>query len=205
MTISFQELASAGKSIVPVIALPSLDCAQPLADTLSSCGFHVLEITLRTDCALEAIKLLSDTRPNLVIGAGTVKNSGQLTQAIAAGAQFVVSPGTDAVMIEQANNQGVALVPGVMTPSEIMIAENHGLDTVKLFPAALAGGTDFISAMSAIFPTIKFFPTGGVSEDNVNQYLSLPNVVCAGGTWLTPKSLMEKGHWDKIHEIAQRC
>ena len=111
MTISFQELASAGKSIVPVIALPSLDCAQPLADTLSSCGFHVLEITLRTDCALEAIKLLSDTRPDLVIGAGTVKNSGQLTQAIAAGAQFVVSPGTDAVMIEQANNQGVALVP----------------------------------------------------------------------------------------------
>ena len=205
MSTHFQELAKAGKPIVPVIALPSLDCALPLADTLSSCGFKVLEITLRTDCGLEAIKLLRDSRPELVVGAGTVKNSRQLTQVVAAGAQFVVSPGTDAVMIDQANNHGVALVPGVMTPSEIMTAENHGLDTVKLFPAALAGGTEFISSMNAIFPGLKFFPTGGVSEDNVNQYLALQNVICAGGTWLTPKSLMEKGHWDKIHEIAQRC
>lgn len=205
MTTNFQELASIGKPIVPVIALPTLDCALPLADTLSNCGFKVLEITLRTDCGLDAIKLLRDSRPDLVIGAGTVKNSQQLAQVLAAGAQFVVSPGTDATMIEQANNQGVALVPGVMTPSDIMTAENLGLNTVKLFPAGLAGGTDFITAMNSIFPGLKFFPTGGVSEDNVNQYLALPNVICAGGTWLTPKNLMEKGHWDRIHEIAQRC
>lgn len=205
MTTNFQELASIGKPIVPVIALPTLDCALPLADTLSSCGFKILEITLRTDCGLDAIKLLRDSRPDLVIGAGTVKNSQQLAQVLAAGAQFVVSPGTDGTMIEQANNQGVALVPGVMTPSDIMTAENLGLNTVKLFPAGLAGGTDFITAMNSIFPGLKFFPTGGVSEDNVNQYLALPNVICAGGTWLTPKNLMEKGHWDRIHEIAQRC
>ena len=205
MTTNFQELASIGKPIVPVIALPTLDCALPLADTLSNCGFKVLEITLRTDCGLDAIKLLRDSRPDLVIGAGTVKNSQQLAQVLAAGAQFVVSPGTDGTMIEQANNQGVALVPGVMTPSDIMTAENLGLNTVKLFPAGLAGGTDFITAMNSIFPGLKFFPTGGVSEDNVNQYLALPNVICAGGTWLTPKNLMEKGHWDRIHEIAQRC
>ncbi len=205
MTISFQELAQSGKPIVPVIALPSLECALPLADTLSSCGFTVLEITLRTDCALDAIKLLVDERPELVIGAGTVKTATQLEQTLDAGAQFIVSPGTDADMILHAQERNVALVPGVMTPSEIMVAENLGLDTVKLFPAALAGGTDFISAMGSVFPNIKFFPTGGVSEDNVNTYLALDNVICAGGTWLTPKRLMEKGDWSRIHEIAQRC
>lgn len=205
MTISFQELAKKGKPIVPVIALPNLECALPLADTLSSCGFNILEITLRTECALDAIKLLVESRPELVIGAGTVKNSLQLQQTLDAGAQFIVSPGTSAEMISKAKEYNTAVVPGVMTPSEIMEAENLGLDTVKLFPASLAGGTDFISAMAAVFPGIKFFPTGGVTEDDVNSYLALPNVVCAGGTWLTPKLLVEKGDWNKIHEIAQRC
>lgn len=205
MTISFQELAKKSKPIVPVIALPSLECALPLADTLSSCGFNILEITLRTDCALDAIKLLVESRPELVIGAGTVKNIKQLQQTLDAGAQFIVSPGTQAEMIAQANAHGTAIIPGVMTPSEIMVAENLGLDTVKLFPAALAGGTDFIRSMASVFPGMKFFPTGGVSEDDVNSYLALSNVVCAGGTWLTPTSLMEKGDWSRIHEIAQRC
>jgi len=205
VTISFQELASNSKPIVPVIALPSLESALPLADTLSSCGFTMLEITLRTDCALDAIKQLRQQRPELIIGAGTVKNSQQLQQSLDVGAQFIVSPGTDPDMIQQAKAQQVALVPGVMTPSEIMQATNLGMDTVKLFPAALAGGTDFISAMAAVFQGVKFFPTGGVSEDNVNQYLTLPNVICAGGTWLTPASLVSRGDWNKIHEIAQRC
>lgn len=205
MTTRFQELATQGKPIVPVIALPTLECALPLADTLSSCGFKVLEITLRTDCALDAIKLLAESRPELVIGAGTVKNRQQLEQTLDAGAQFIVSPGTDAAMIRQAQERNVAVVPGVMTPSEIMVAENLGLDTVKLFPAALAGGTDFIRAMAAVFPAIKFFPTGGVTEDDVNAYLGLPNVICAGGTWLSPAGLMERGDWNRIHEIAQRC
>lgn len=205
MTISFQELACNSKPIVPVIALPSLESALPLADTLSQCGFTMLEITLRTDCALEAIKTLRKQRPELTIGAGTVKNREQLQQALDAGSQFIVSPGTDETMIIAAKNQGVALVPGVMTPSEIMHATNLGMDTVKLFPAALAGGTDFISAMAAVFQGIMFFPTGGVSEDNVNEYLALDNVICAGGTWLTPQSLVSKGDWSRIHEIAQRC
>lgn len=205
MTISFQELARNSKPIVPVIALPSLESALPLADTLSQCGFTLLEITLRTDCALEAIKTLREQRPELTIGAGTVKNCEQLQQALDAGSQFIVSPGTDETMIIAAKNQGVALVPGVMTPSEIMHATNLGMDTVKLFPAALAGGTDFISAMAAVFQGIMFFPTGGVSEDNVNEYLALDNVICAGGTWLTPQSLVSKGDWSRIHEIAQRC
>lgn len=205
MTISFQELAKNSKPIVPVIALPTLESALPLADTLSNCGFTMLEITLRTDCALDAIRLLRRERPDLIIGAGTVKNLQQLEQALEAGSQFIVSPGTDADMIKQAEAKDVALVPGVMTPSEIMAAVNLGLDTVKLFPAELAGGIDFINAMASVFQGVDFFPTGGVSEDNVSQYLALPNVICAGGTWLTPTNLVSKGDWNRIHEIAQRC
>jgi 2-dehydro-3-deoxyphosphogluconate aldolase/(4S)-4-hydroxy-2-oxoglutarate aldolase len=202
---TFKELVSGCKRIVPVISLPSLESALPLADTLGSCGFTVLEITMRTDCALQAIALLRRERPDLIIGAGTVKNLSQLKQAMAAGSQFIVSPGINVEMIKHAQAENVHLVPGVMTPSEIMLAENLGLSTVKLFPASLAGGTDFIQSMSSVFPAISFFPTGGVTEDNVNEYLNLDNVLCAGGTWLTPKKLVENGDWTRIHEIAQRC
>lgn len=205
MTSGFQTLIQGSKPIVPVIVLPTLDAALPLADTLASCGFRVLEITLRTECALDAIRLLRDARPELCIGAGTVKNSVQLQQALDAGSHFIVSPGTQPEMIMEAARHQVPLVPGVMTPSEIMTAENLGLDTVKLFPASLAGGTEFLSAMGSVFSGIKFFPTGGVSEDSVNEYLALDNVACVGGSWLTPKKLLLEGHWDKIREIAQRC
>ncbi len=205
MSNSFRSLMEGRKSIVPVIVLPNLDSALPLADTLSAAGFTTLEITLRTDCALEAIAQLRQARPELVVGAGTVKNPGQLRAALDSGSQFIVSPGTSPELIQGAAARGVPVVPGVMTPSEIMTAENLGLDTVKLFPASLAGGVDFIKAMGAVFPGIGFFPTGGISEDNVDQYLALPNVVCAGGSWLTPGSLVTAGNWDRIHEIAHRC
>lgn len=205
MSEQIQTLLKDSKPIVPVIALPNLDCALPLADTLAECGFKVLEITLRTECALEAIKLLRDNRPDLRVGAGTVKSVSQLDQAIAAGSQFIVSPGTHADMIQKAQSQRIPLIPGVMTPSEIMTAENLGLSTVKLFPASLAGGVDFLKAMASVFANMSFFPTGGISEDTVDEFLSLTNVVCVGGSWLSPKELMLQGQWDRIREIAQRC
>lgn len=205
MNSSFRQLLGDSKRIIPVITLPDTDMALPLADTLSSSGFNVLEITLRTQYGLNAIELLRNQRPEMTIGAGTVKNQKQLTDVINAGAQFAVSPGLDENMIQNALAHDVQMIPGVMTPSEIMQAENMGLKTVKLFPATLAGGTDFIQAMSSVFPEMGFFPTGGIREDSVNDFLELDNVICAGGTWLTPMSLLLKNDWAKIHEIALRC
>lgn len=202
---SIEHFFSDNKRIVPVIALPELDLAVPLADTLASCGFTVLEITLRTSCALDAIRLLRAERPRLHIGAGTVKNLEQLEATLAAGAQFIVSPGLDLAMVEKADRHDIPLVPGIMTATELMQAENAGLPVVKLFPAGLAGGTDFIDAMNPVFPHMTFFPTGGISEENVGEYLSRPNVVCAGGSWLTPAKLLQQRDWAKLHSIASRC
>jgi len=200
-----KEFVKHNKRIVPVITLPDLASAIPLADTLSSCGFQVLEITLRTEWALAAIAQLKQERPGLLIGAGTVKNETQLLQSIDAGAEFIVSPGLDAKLVQQAQSNNVQMIPGVMTPTEIMEAENQGLETVKLFPASLAGGADFIRSMASVFPGMSFFPTGGITEDNINDYLNMPNVLCAGGTWLSPIPLLQKGDWNRIHEIALRC
>lgn len=193
------------KRIVPVIALPDLDAALPLADTLAACGFTVLEITLRTSYGIDAIRTLREQRPQLIVGAGTVKNVLQQRKALDVGAQFIVSPGLDMAMIELAHHRNIPLVPGIMTASELMTAENAGLPVVKLFPASLAGGTDFIDAMSPVFPQMKFFPTGGISEENVGDYLARSNVVCAGGSWLTPAKLLQQHDWVKLHSIASRC
>lgn len=193
------------KRIVPVIAIPELEVALPLADTLASCGFTVLEITLRTPCGIDAIRTLREHRPQLIIGAGTVKNAMQQREVLDSGAQFVVSPGLDMAMIELAHHRDIPLVPGIMTATELMTAENAGLPVAKLFPAGLAGGTDFIDAMGPVFPQMAFFPTGGISEENVGDYLSRPNVVCAGGSWLTPAKLLQQRDWAKLHSIASRC
>ena len=205
MDTSFKHLIGNNKRIIPVISLPTLEAALPLADALASTGLKVLEITLRTEHGLAAIATLRQQRPELIVGAGTVKNTAQLQQCIDAGAQFAVSPGIDRDMVETSLAQQVTMIPGTMTPSEMMLAENLGLKTVKLFPASQAGGADFIRSMASIFPCLEFFPTGGITEDSVNDYLELDNVVCAGGTWLTPSTLVKNQAWAKIHEIAQRC
>ena len=193
------------KKIVPVIALPELDMALPLADTLASCGFTVVEIPLRTECALEAIRHIGRARPAITVGAGTVKNTDQLKAAADAGARFIVSPGLDPAMVRDARRQELPLVPGIMTATELMLAENEGIPVVKLFPAVLAGGTDFIEAMKPVFPHMQFFPTGGINEESAADYLALDNVLCIGGSWLTPARLLQQRDWHRIHEIASRC
>lgn len=193
------------KRVVPVIALPALEMALPLADALAAGGVGVLEITLRTPCALDAIRLLSRERPDLPIGAGTVKSPAQLEHVIAAGARFAVSPGFDPAMVKLAKQTGVPLIPGVMTPSELMQAEKAGVSVVKLFPAALAGGTAFIDAMKAVFPDIRFFPTGGISEQTAGDYLARDNVLCIGGSWLTPAGVLLQRDWNQVRELASRC
>ncbi len=202
---SIDALFADSKKIVPVIALPELDMALPLADTLYACGFKVLEITLRTPCALEAIKTIAQLRPDIVVGAGTVKNALQMEWALEAGAAFIVSPGFDLEMVNQAKVRELPVIPGIMTATELMEAENAGLSVVKLFPATLAGGTDFIDAMKPVFPDIKFFPTGGITEETVGTFLARENVLCVGGSWLTPSRLMQQRDWPRIHEVASRC
>lgn len=193
------------KQIVPVIALPELDMALPLADLLASCGFGVLEITLRTACALDAIRLLNRERPDIITGAGTVKNAQQLDAVADVGARFAVSPGLDLEMLNRARHRNVPLIPGIMTATELMQAENENLSLVKLFPASLAGGTEFIDAMKPVFPGMKFFPTGGITEMSVDEYLQRTNVLCVGGGWLTPADLLQQRNWQAIHDIAVRC
>jgi len=202
--IAFEELLTDSKKIVPVVSLPDLELAVPLVETLASCGFNLIEITLRTECALDAISRLSRERPDIVIGAGTVKTCAQLESAVQAGARFIVSPGLDLSMINKADHQNVPIIPGIMTATELMQAENIGLRVAKLFPAMLAGGVDFLSAMQPVFPDMKFFPTGGIREDNLNEFLACENVLCVGGTWLTPTKLVEQQDWAKLREIASR-
>ena len=201
----FQQFLQHSKKVVPVISLPSLDMALPLMDALAAGGITVVEITLRTDCALDAITLLTRERPQLVVGAGTVKNAQQLQAVLSAGARFIVCPGLDLRLVEAAQKASVPILPGIMTPTELMLAENAGLDTVKLFPATLAGGVEFISAMQAVFPAMKFFPTGGIGEATLQDFLNCGNVVCVGGSWLTPAKLLQQQDWTKIRELAARC
>ena len=193
------------KKIVPVIALPELDMALPLADALASCGFSVLEITLRTACGLAAIRLLAKERPDIIIGAGTVKNANQLQAAADAGAQFIVSPGLDLGMVNSARSRNIPLVPGIMTATELMQAENENIPVVKLFPASLAGGTEFLDAMKPVFPGMQFFPTGGITETTAGDFLARNNVLCVGGSWLTPAKLLQQRDWQAIRDIASRC
>ena len=202
---AFADFFSDNKRIVPVIALPELDMALPLADLLAENGFTVLEITLRTRCGLDAIHLLAKERPALITGAGTVKNLQQLQQVREAGARFIVSPGLDLDMVTQAERNQVPLVPGVMSATEVMQAENAGITTVKLFPANLAGGTAFIDAMKPVFPALQFFPTGGISETTAVNFLQRDNVICVGGSWLSPANLLQQRDWPTLRAIAARC
>ena len=201
---AFEELLAENKKIVPVVSVPALELAVPLVDSLVSSGFNLIEITLRTDCALDAISRLSIERPDVIIGAGTVKTCAQLEHAVQAGARFIVSPGLDIGMVNEANHQNIPIIPGIMTATELMQAENIGLRVAKLFPAMLAGGVDFLNAMQPVFPEMKFFPTGGIREDNLNEFLACDNVLCVGGTWLTPTKLVIQQDWAKLREIASR-
>lgn len=195
-------LLKQGKRVVPVITMPSVEDALPMASALAQGGLSVLEITLRTPAGLGAIATLRQQRPELLIGAGTVRSLAELEQAVGAGAQFIVSPGLNPDMVKAADKLQVPIVPGVMTPSEIMQARALGLNLIKLFPALQAGGISFLQAMAAVFPDMTFFPTGGIRPETASDFLALPNVICVGGTWLTPLQAMKQGQWDEITRLA---
>lgn len=169
--------------VIPVLTVGSADEAERACRALLAGGLTTVEITFRTEAAADAIRRASRL-DGLVAGAGTVRSVGQLEAAIEAGAQFAVAPGTDPEVVAAAQRAGVTFVPGAATPTEIDRARSLGCEIVKIFPAALLGGPAFIRTMSAVFPDVRFMPTGGVTAADVAEYLALPSVVACGGTWI---------------------
>ena len=170
--------------VVPVLTADTADGAVRACEALLAGGLTSVEITLRTDVALEAIRRASRIG-GLVVGAGTVLTESQLAAALDAGAQFAVAPSTNPTVVRAAQRAGVVFVPGAATPTEIDLARSLGCEVVKIFPAAVVGGPAFIKAVSPVFPEVKFMPTGGITAENVADYLALPSVVACGGTWIT--------------------
>lgn len=189
--------------IVPVIAIKNLKDAVPLANALIEAGVKVLEVTLRTNCGLEAIKAIKQQVPNAIIGAGTVTNALQYQQAVEAGAQFVISPGLTESLLQKSTEYEIPFIPGIATPSELMLAKDYGLSYLKFFPAEINGGIKALQAFKGPFSEIRFCPTGGINEKNYQDYLALENVLCVGGTWFVPNDAIEQGDFTKITELAK--
>ncbi|WP_120845888.1 bifunctional 4-hydroxy-2-oxoglutarate aldolase/2-dehydro-3-deoxy-phosphogluconate aldolase [Helicobacter pylori] len=191
--------------IVPVVVIEDLSDAVPLAQSLIEGGIPIIEVTLRSNCALEAIELIAKNVPKMCVGAGTILNPTQLEQAQNRGAEFLISPGLTIKLLEHAKKKDMPLIPGVSSSSEIMQALELGYSALKFFPAEHCGGVKLLNAFNGPFKGVKFCPTGGVSVDNMHSYLNLENVLCVGGSWLTPKDLVQNKEWDKITEICKRA
>ncbi|MBZ7964907.1 MULTISPECIES: bifunctional 4-hydroxy-2-oxoglutarate aldolase/2-dehydro-3-deoxy-phosphogluconate aldolase [Campylobacter] len=190
--------------IIPVITIYDLKTSVNLAKALIDGGIKILEITLRTQEAIEAIKLISKEIPEAVVGAGTVLNAKMLEEVKNAGAKFAISPGLNTILAKEAKNVDLPLIPGIATAGELMLALEFGFKNLKFFPAQAAGGVNMLKSFSAPFQEVKFCPTGGISLDNMNDYLKLDNVLCVGGSWLTPKELILDKKWDQITQIAKQ-
>lgn len=188
--------------VVPVIVIDDAKSAVPLARALVAGGLKAIEITLRTPAALDAIKAVSDEVEGAVAGAGTVLDSRQWDAAIKAGSRFVVSPGAGPSLLDAADKSDVPLLPGAVTASEVMRLRDLGYSVMKFFPAEQAGGASYLNALSSPLAGIQFCPTGGISLKNAKDYLSLPNVVCVGGSWVAPKAMVASGDWAGITKLA---
>ncbi|WP_041916535.1 bifunctional 4-hydroxy-2-oxoglutarate aldolase/2-dehydro-3-deoxy-phosphogluconate aldolase [Desulfocapsa sulfexigens] len=191
--------------VVPVIVIHDLDHAVPLAKALVAGGIKVLEVTLRTPVAIEAIRMISEEVPDAIVGAGTVATEDDLDAVAAAGGVFAISPGLTPALLSAAINGPIALIPGISTASELMLGMEYGLREFKFFPAEAAGGIQMIKAIGAPFPQATFCPTGGISPENYKKYLGLGNVACVGGSWLAPGDAMKQGAWQKITDLARKA
>ncbi len=191
--------------IVPVMVINNAEHAVPLARALVEGGITVLEITLRTKAALESIRRIKAQVPDAIVGAGTIINVDTLNQAIEAGAEFIVSPGTTEKMIDAAIATGIPLLPGVANPSEAMRLLEKGLTEMKFFPAEAAGGIPMLKSIGAPIPQISFCPTGGINQNNVKAYYDLPNVACVGGSWMCASSLVDAENWSEITRLSQEA
>ncbi|RJG01703.1 bifunctional 4-hydroxy-2-oxoglutarate aldolase/2-dehydro-3-deoxy-phosphogluconate aldolase [Noviherbaspirillum sedimenti] len=189
--------------VIPVIAIDELQQAVPLAQALVAGGIRVLEVTLRTVHGLAAIRAIAEQVPQAIVGVGTLTRPEEFVAARDAGAVFGVSPGLTSALISAARASGLPLLPGVMTPSEVMAAREAGFNQLKLFPAVPAGGVGMLKALAGPLPDTLFCPTGGISLETAPQFLALGNVACVGGSWLTPKEALRAGDWPAITALAQ--
>ena len=189
--------------VMPVMVIQNLEDAVPLAEALVAGGIRVLEITLRTSIALEAIKLISDNVKDAIVGAGTITTPEQLKAAEAAGAVFAISPGLTPTLLVAAQTGNIALIPGIATLSELMLGMEYGLDHFKFFPAEAAGGIPMLKAIAGPVPYVTFCPTGGISPENYRDYLALNNVACVGGSWLAPADAVKAKDWARVTELAR--
>lgn len=193
---------------VPVVPLVQSDdpaIAVQISRALAAGGLSVAEVVFRTDRALECLKAVADEVPEMIAGAGTVLSANQANAAVDAGAQFIVSPGLDDGVVAVAKERGVPVYPGIVSPSELQHAYNLGLDTVKFFPASIAGGVPAIKALASVFRTMRFMPTGGVSPGNLAEFLAVPAVLACGGSWLTPADAIASDDYDQITKLAQEA
>jgi 2-dehydro-3-deoxyphosphogluconate aldolase/(4S)-4-hydroxy-2-oxoglutarate aldolase len=189
--------------VIPVIAIDDINHAVPLARALVAGGIRVLEVTLRTEHGLAAIRAIAEQVPDAILGVGTLTQPDEFAAARDAGAVFGVSPGLTLNLIQASRSSGLSLLPGVMTPSEVLSAREAGFRQLKLFPAVPAGGVGMLNAIAGPLPDMLFCPTGGISQGTAAQFLACKNVVCVGGSWLTPKDAMVAGDWNKITELAK--
>ena len=192
-------------TVIPVLEVERLEDAAPLALSLAAGGLNVAELTMRTEHALEAMQLMQAAAPDLIIGMGTIRSLQDASAAADAGAAFLVSPGAGPNLLSALAELSIPSLPGVATASEAMTAQEQGFDVLKFFPAESAGGVDYLKALYGPLPDIRFCPTGGIGADLAPQYLSLPNVVCVGGSWIAPRKLIEAGDWKRIEDNAQRA
>lgn len=191
--------------VVPVLIVEDAKTAVPLARALVAGGLKAIEITLRTDAALEAVRLVAQEVEGAVVGAGTILNAAHYAAAVDAGSQFIVSPGTTQELLDVARQSDIPLLPGAATASEVMALREEGYKVLKFFPAEQAGGAAYLKALSSPLAGTLFCPTGGISLKNAMDYLSLPNVVCVGGSWVAPKELVTSGDWAGITKLASEA
>ncbi|WP_449042452.1 bifunctional 4-hydroxy-2-oxoglutarate aldolase/2-dehydro-3-deoxy-phosphogluconate aldolase [Paracoccus sp. (in: a-proteobacteria)] len=190
--------------VIPVLVIEDAAWAVPLAQALVAGGLPALEVTLRTPDALAAITAMAAV-PGAVVGAGTVLNAQDARRAAAAGARFAVSPGLTPTLAAACTDSALPLLPGIATASEAMAAQEAGFDALKFFPAGPAGGAGYLKALAGPLPALGFCPTGGVSAQNATAYLSLPNVLCVGGSWVAPEAMMRAGDWAGIEALARQA
>lgn len=198
-----EELSSYG--VVPVVVINRVEDAEPLAKALCEGGLKCAEVTFRTAAAEEAIRVMTEAYPDMLVGAGTVLTIEQVDKAVNAGAQFIVSPGFDPEIVDYCIAKNIVVVPGCITPSEVAQGVKRGLEVLKFFPAEQAGGVAMIKAMAAPYTDIRFMPTGGINASNIGDYLAFPKIVACGGSWMVKADLINAGQYDRITELTKEA
>ncbi|MGC6481802.1 MAG: bifunctional 4-hydroxy-2-oxoglutarate aldolase/2-dehydro-3-deoxy-phosphogluconate aldolase [Porticoccaceae bacterium] len=195
----------AGNPVIPVITLDQVEDAVPLANALVAGGLKVLEVTLRTEAAVEGIRQIIQHVPDAIVGTGTVCSEEQIKLSEDLGCQFMISPGATDKLLSIGSQSSVPFLPGISTVSELMRGMEYGLENFKFFPAEAAGGAPVMKAMAGPFPDIKFCPTGGIGLGNAMDYLALPNVMCVGGSWIAKPNDIREKRWKEIEQLAREA